>query len=141
MLTLKELGVDNLVHFDYIDPPTPQTLAVALELLPNLGTINEDANLTKLGEIMGEFPLDLQMAKMLVHSSKFNCSIEMLSIVAMLSAPNCFIRRRNAQRIADEEKTKKFHVDGDHLTLLSVFHAWKQNGEDATWCYNNFLDI
>ena len=141
MLILKKLGVDNLVNFDYIDPPVPQILAAALELLHNLGAIDEDANLTKLGEIIGEFPLDPQMAKMLVHSPKFNCSMEILSIVAMLSAPNCFIRQRNAQKIANEAKAKFSHIDGDHLTLLNVFHAWKQNGEDATWCYNNFLDI
>jgi len=141
VLTLKKLGVDNLVHFDYIDPPAPQTLAAALELLFNLGAIDEDANLTKLGEIMGEFPLDPQMAKMLVVSPQFNCSLEILSIVAMLSSPNCFLRPRNAQKMADEAKVQFFHVDGDHLTLLNVFHAWKQNGEDATWCYDNFLDI
>ena len=31
-------------------------------------------------------------------------------------------------------------MDGDHLTLLNVFHAFKQNMEDPQWCYDNFVN-
>ena len=30
---LKKLGIDDLVHFDFMDPPAPETLMRALELL------------------------------------------------------------------------------------------------------------
>jgi pre-mRNA-splicing factor ATP-dependent RNA helicase DHX15/PRP43 len=33
VLTLKKLGIDDLVHFDFMDPPAPETLMRALELL------------------------------------------------------------------------------------------------------------
>ena len=29
---------------------------------------------------------------------------------------------------------------GDHLTLLNVYHAYKQNGEAQDWCYDHFLN-
>lgn len=29
---------------------------------------------------------------------------------------------------------------GDHLTLLNAYHAWKANGEDSQWSYDNFLN-
>lgn len=29
---------------------------------------------------------------------------------------------------------------GDHLTLLNVYHAYKQNAESHDWCYENFLN-
>jgi hypothetical protein len=32
------------------------------------------------------------------------------------------------------------HLSGDHLTLLNVYHAWKANGEDSQWSYDNFLN-
>nr|CAB3451956.1 unnamed protein product [Digitaria exilis]CAB3455716.1 unnamed protein product [Digitaria exilis] len=60
---------------------------------------------------------------MLVISSKHNCSNETATIAAMLSAPNCFLRPREAQKAADEAKTRFGHIDGDHLTLLNVYHA------------------
>ncbi|GLJ09223.1 hypothetical protein SUGI_0104130 [Cryptomeria japonica] len=140
VLTLKKLGIDDLVHFDFMDPPAPETLMRALELLNYLGALDEDGNLTKLGELMSEFPLDPQMSKMLVISPEFNCSNEILSITAMLSVPNCFLRPREAQKAADEAKTCFAHIDGDHLTLLNVYHAYKQNNEDSTWCYENFIN-
>lgn len=85
VLNLKKLGIDDLVHFDFMDPPAPETLMRALEVLNYLGALDDDGNLTKLGEIMSEFPLDPQMSKMLVVSPEFNCSNEILSVSAMLS--------------------------------------------------------
>lgn len=57
----------------------------ALELLNYLGALDDDGNMTELGAIMAEFPLDPQLAKMLIASTEFNCSNEILSITAMLS--------------------------------------------------------
>jgi pre-mRNA-splicing factor ATP-dependent RNA helicase DHX15/PRP43 len=57
----------------------------ALELLNYLAALDDEGNLTPLGEIMAEFPLDPQMAKMLIVSPEFGCSNEMLSLTAMLS--------------------------------------------------------
>ncbi|KAH7676381.1 RNA helicase protein [Dioscorea alata] len=140
VLTLKKLGIDDLVHFDFMDPPAPETLMRALEVLNYLGALDDEGNLTKLGEMMSEFPLDPQMSKMLIVSPEFNCSNEILTITAMLSAPPCFVRPKEAQRIADEAKAQFSHIYGDHLTLLNVFHAYKQNNEDPQWCFDNFIN-
>ena len=57
----------------------------ALELLNYLAALDDEGNLTPLGAIMAEFPLDPQLAKMLIVSPEFKCSNEILTIVAMLS--------------------------------------------------------
>uniref|UniRef100_A0A1B0GNJ7 RNA helicase n=1 Tax=Phlebotomus papatasi TaxID=29031 RepID=A0A1B0GNJ7_PHLPP len=85
VLQLKKLGIDDLVHFDFMDPPAPETLMRALELLNYLAALDDDGNLTDLGAVMAEFPLDPQLAKMLIASCNHNCSNEILSITAMLS--------------------------------------------------------
>lgn len=79
---------------------------------------------------MAEFPLDPQLAKMLIASCENNCSNEILSITAMLSVPQCFVRPNEARKAADDSKLRFAHIDGDHLTLLNVYHAFKQNMED-----------
>lgn len=88
VLQLKKLGIDDLVHFDFMDPPAPETLMRALELLNYLAALDDDGNLTDLGAVMAEFPLDPQLAKMLIASCNHNCSNEILSITAMLSGEN-----------------------------------------------------
>jgi len=57
----------------------------ALELLNYLAAIDDDGELTELGSMMAEFPLDPQLAKMVIASCDCNCSNEILSIVSMLS--------------------------------------------------------
>ncbi|KAI5565039.1 hypothetical protein POPTR_014G117900v4 [Populus trichocarpa] len=94
VLTLKKLGIDDLVHFDFMDPPAPETLMRALEVLNYLGALDDEGNMTKLGEIMSEFPLDPQLSKMLVVSPEFNCSNEILSISAMLSVSQYYLMKQ-----------------------------------------------
>ena len=57
----------------------------ALELLNYLGALDDDGELTQLGSMMAEFPLDPQLAKMVIASTDFGCSNEILSITALLS--------------------------------------------------------
>lgn len=144
VLTLKKLGIDDLVHFDFLDPPAPETLMRALEMLNYLGMLNDDGDITDIGDQSSEFPLDPQLAKMLIESPKHRCSNEILSIAAMLSVPMVFVRPREAAREADEAKQRFAHLDGDHLTLLNTFHAYKQySGEGldpGQFCYDNYVN-
>jgi len=141
VLQLKKLRIDDLVHFDFMDPPAPETLMRALELLNYLGAIDDEGDLTELGSMMAELPLDPQLAKVLIASNDYSCSNEILSLTAMLSVPVCFIRPNDARRQADEAKLRFAHVDGDHLTMLNIYNAFIHNYQDSQWCYENFLNF
>ena len=52
----------------------------ALELLNYLGALDDDGELTELGSMMAEFPLDPQLAKMVIASTDYSCSNEILSL-------------------------------------------------------------
>ncbi|WVQ93389.1 hypothetical protein IAU59_000458 [Kwoniella sp. CBS 9459] len=141
VLELIKLGIKDLVHFDYMDAPAPETIMRALELLNYLAALDDDGNMTPLGAIMAEFPLDPQLAKMLIVSPEFGCSNEMLSLTAMLSVPNVFMRPASQRKEADLAKAQFTHPDGDHLTMLNVYHAYKSNEHDAkNWCWQNYLN-
>lgn len=66
VLMLKSLGIDDLINFDFMDPPPPETLIRALEQLYALGALNDDGDLTKLGRRMAEFPCDPMLAKAII---------------------------------------------------------------------------
>ncbi|KAJ1549100.1 hypothetical protein HK405_009784 [Cladochytrium tenue] len=140
VLQLKKLGIEDLVHFDFMDPPAPETLMRALELLNFLDALNDDIELTDVGRLMAEFPLDPQLSKALIASPAKRCSNEILTIVAMLSSPNCFVRPNDQRKKADEAKAEFNHPEGDHLTLLNVFQAYTENNCDPQWCYRNYLN-
>ncbi|KAL2149529.1 hypothetical protein VTH82DRAFT_8180 [Thermothelomyces myriococcoides] len=143
VLELKKLGVEDLVHFDLMDPPAPETMMRALEELNYLACLDDDGELTALGSLASEFPLDPTLAVMLISSPEFYCSNEILSIASLLSVPQIWIRPNNERRRADEMKQQFAHPDGDHLTLLNAYHAYKgaeRAGEDMKkWCHEHFL--
>ena len=88
---------------------------------------------------MAEFPLDPQLSKMLIVSPDYKCSNEVLTIAAMLSVSNVFMRPKEYAREADEAKMQFAHEHGDHLSLLNAYDAYLQNGSDPKWCYDNYL--
>jgi ATP-dependent RNA helicase DHX8/PRP22 len=139
VLTLKALGINDLLGFDFMDPPPVQTLIAAMEQLYSLGALDDEGLLTRLGRKMAEFPLEPQLSKMLIQSVEFGCSEEILTIVAMLSVQNVFYRPKEKQAQADQKKAKFFQPEGDHLTLLTVYEAWKKNGFSNPWCFENFI--
>ena len=49
VLQLLKLGIKDLVHFDFIDPPAPETMMRALEQLHYLGAIDDNGNLARKG--------------------------------------------------------------------------------------------
>ena len=61
VLLLVRVGFRDLFRFDYLDAPAPETLMRALELLNFLAALDDDGNLTPLGSMMSEFPLDPQV--------------------------------------------------------------------------------
>ncbi|QRV81026.1 pre-mRNA-splicing factor ATP-dependent RNA helicase DHX15/PRP43 [Ceratobasidium sp. AG-Ba] len=139
VLELCRLGITNLVQFDYVDAPAPETIMRALELLSYLSAIDQEIQLTLVGGMMAEFPLDPQLAKLLIISPEFKCSNEILTIVAMLSVPNVWVRPVQARREADAAKSRFAHPDGDHIALLNVFNSYVENKSDKNWCWENFV--
>jgi pre-mRNA-splicing factor ATP-dependent RNA helicase DHX15/PRP43 len=85
VLQLKKCGVHDLVHFDLLDPPAPEVLMRALELLHTLGALDDECELTPIGEMMSEFPLDPQLTKMCVEGARYGASNEAIILAAMLS--------------------------------------------------------
>ncbi|MCO5563108.1 hypothetical protein L7F22_016744 [Adiantum nelumboides] len=74
ILTLKKLGIDDLVHFDLMEHPAPETLMLALALLNYLGTLDDDGNLPKFG-VLGATSSSIDTSRDLLLSFSFDgCS-------------------------------------------------------------------
>lgn len=139
ILMLKAMGINDLLHFDFMDPPPTNTMLTALEELYALSALDDEGLLTRLGRKMADFPMEPSLAKVLIAAVDLGCSDEILSIVAMLSMPTVFYRPKEKQTQADQKKAKFHDPHGDHLTLLNVYNGWKQNKFANPWCFENFI--
>ncbi|EED95910.1 ATP dependent RNA helicase [Thalassiosira pseudonana CCMP1335] len=139
VLQLKAMGINDLLGFDFMDPPPVATLVGAMEGLNALGALDDEGLLTRLGRKMAEFPLEPNLSKMLLLSVDLGCSDEILTITSLLSVDNPFYRPRDKQGQADMKKAKFHQAEGDHLTLLAVYKAWEASKFSNPWCFENFI--
>lgn len=139
ILMLKAMGINDLLNFEFMDPPPAQTMVNALHDLYNLDALDEQGFLTSFGRKMSEFPMEPALAKTVIESTELECVDEVLTIVAMLSVQSVFNRPKDKQAAADQKKQRFHSVYGDHITLLNVYRAWDLNGRSAGWCKDNFI--
>ncbi|KAI5410222.1 pre-mRNA-splicing factor ATP-dependent RNA helicase DEAH1 isoform X1 [Lathyrus oleraceus] len=143
VLTLKSLGIHDLLHFDFMDPPPAEALLKALELLFALSALNKLGELTKVGRRMAEFPVDPMLSKMIVVSEKYKCSEDIISIAAMLSIGNSIFYRPKDKQVHADNARLNFHTGnvGDHIALLKVYNSWKETNYSTQWCYENYIQV
>ncbi|CAI7791894.1 unnamed protein product [Closterium sp. NIES-53] len=141
VLLLKSLNIDNLLDFDFLDPPPQENILNSMYQLWILGALDNTGALTKTGRRMVEFPLDPALAKLLISGDQFGCVNETLTMVAMLSVPSVFFRPKDREEESDAAREKFFVPESDHLTLLNVFQQWKSNGYRGDWCSDHYLHV
>ena len=141
ILVLKAMGINDLLHFDFMDAPATSSVLHSLEELYALSALDDEGLLTRLGRKMADFPMEPSLSKVLIQSVELGCSDELLSIVAMVSAVqnSVFYRPKEKQQQADQKKARFHDPHGDHLTLLNVYNGWKNSAYSKPWCFENFI--
>ncbi|KAL8866395.1 MAG: hypothetical protein Q9174_006327, partial [Haloplaca sp. 1 TL-2023] len=141
VLLLKSLGINDLIEFDFMDPPPAETLIRALEQLYALGALNDRGELTKIGRQMAEFPTDPMLAKSILAADKHGCVEEVLSIIAMLGEASALFYRPKDKKIHADSARARFTVKegGDHFSLLNIWNQWVDSDFSYVWARENFL--
>ncbi|KAM3413504.1 hypothetical protein BST61_g11575 [Cercospora zeina] len=141
VLLLKSLGINDLINFDFMDPPSPDMLIRSLEQLYALGALNDKGELTKVGRQMAEFPTDPMLAKAVLQADKEGCVDEVLSIIAMLGEAAALFYRPKDKKLQADAARARFTVKegGDHLTYLNIWNQWVDADFSYVWAKENFL--
>lgn len=143
ILQMKALGIDNVLRFNYLTPPPSELMINALEVLYSLGALDEYAKLTKpLGLRMAELAVGPMMAKALLSAKSFGCLSEIITIAAMISIDGSVWFHDEEEKMRMETVRRKFAAEeGDHLTLLNVYHAFDNAGKNrARFCKDHLLN-
>eukprot|EP00300_Choanocystis_sp_HF-7_P040761 c7266_g1_i1.p1 GENE.c7266_g1_i1~~c7266_g1_i1.p1 ORF type:complete len:365 (+),score=75.31 c7266_g1_i1:285-1379(+) len=140
---LKALGVDDIVHFDFLSPPPLDSLLYALETLHALKVLDSSGRLSEpLGTSISEFPLDPLLAIACLSSDAYDCTEDVLSVAALLSLPPAFHTVRELQDKAAKAKQIFAVAEGDHVTLLNVMTVYLNTpvNERETFCNQHCLN-
>lgn len=152
VLLLKSLGVDDVLRFPFLDAPPTESLVGALTHLYVLGALDHDGQLTRLGLLMSQFPLDPPLSKMIVASAiaasdgddDDGCSEEMVSLASMLSVglTNLFVRPRGKEQQAEAAKqrlVRRSPEGGDFLLLIEAFRQYLAAESSRDQCCQEYF--
>jgi ATP-dependent helicase HrpB len=95
VLHLLTTGETDVERFPWLDPPRPETVAQALDLLDRLG-LRADGRLTPLGETVGRLPVHPRVGRLLVEGQRLGVADRAALAAALLSDRDPFTREPNA---------------------------------------------
>ncbi|XP_030838003.1 ATP-dependent RNA helicase DHX33 [Strongylocentrotus purpuratus] len=142
VLQIMALGIKNVLTFDFMDPPPRESLEAALKHLELLGAVSRERHLhlTPIGKEMSTYPLDPPMSKVIISAKDYGCLEEILTIVSVLSVES-ILHSPMSKRDKALAAWKKFYCsEGDHVTLLSVYRAFKAVKNKKEWCRENYIN-
>ncbi|HEY8924354.1 MAG TPA: ATP-dependent helicase C-terminal domain-containing protein [Polyangia bacterium] len=94
VLTLRALGVRDVIGFDWLTPPPVEALTIADELLRRLGATDAGGGLTARGRRMLRFPLHPRLGRLLVEAEDREVGEEGAILAALIGERD--IRERGA---------------------------------------------
>ncbi|KAJ3082419.1 hypothetical protein HK102_001713, partial [Quaeritorhiza haematococci] len=110
-------------------PPSNGNIRRALEELQSLGAVDGQEQLTPLGRVLADLPLDPWIGKMVLQSVIFGCLDPILTVAASMGMGRGIFAIHPEERAAAREHIARFFTLGcgsDQLTVLNAFLAYKK---------------
>ncbi|MBP6268313.1 MAG: ATP-dependent RNA helicase HrpA [Rhizobacter sp.] len=122
ILRMKALGLGLVEDFPFIEPPPRRAIADGYQLLAELGAVDDQNELTPMGQELARLPLDPRVGRMILEARSRQALTEVLIVASAMSVQDVRDRPLEAQQAADEAH-KKF--DDDRSEFLGDLKLWK----------------
>ncbi|WWD17693.1 hypothetical protein CI109_102134 [Kwoniella shandongensis] len=130
-----------------IEPPESNRIVAAMDVLRMLGAIDVHQNLTSLGRVLLQLPVEAAIGKLCLYGSFFRCLDSALTLAAVLTNRDPFLAPIALKKQADEIKDSWSPVAfrSDPLAIVAAYNVWSamdDRGEYRSanaFCSDNFL--
>jgi ATP-dependent RNA helicase DHX36 len=135
-----------------VEPPLPQAVERALELLEDIGALARDAagggeRLTGLGRHLAALPLPPALGKLLLHGALFKVLDPVLTVACCMAYRDPWVlpaapEARREATLARGALAREAGGASDHLAAAAAFAAWKAaraRGNDRAFAARNFV--
>ncbi|CAO2821942.1 unnamed protein product [Amaranthus hypochondriacus] len=144
-LQIKSLQLGGVSEFlsKALQPPEPLSVQNAIDFLKIIGALDENENLTLLGQNLSKLPVEPKLGKMLILGAMFQCLDPIMTVVAGLSVRDPFLTPFDKKDLAESAKAQfSAREFSDHLALMRAFEGWKDAEREQSgyeYCWRNFL--
>ena len=130
-----------------IEPPAPDRIKAAMSDLQMVGAIDNAQNLTPLGRVLLQLPVDVQVGRLVLYGSFFRCLDQALTLAALMTNREPFVSPMHlkVEAAAAKNSWSPTEFRSDALASLRAYNVWwgmQSRGEYVSanrFCSDNFL--
>jgi len=145
ILQMKALRLGEIERFPFIDKPDPRFVKDGYRLLRELGALQPNDGLTRIGQQLARLPLDPRLGRMLIAAAEHGAVTETLTIASALSVVDPRERPMDQRQTADQAHREFLDKGSDFVTLLNIWNGYQTTSREGTrgqlraWCKSHFL--
>ncbi|KIY52731.1 P-loop containing nucleoside triphosphate hydrolase protein [Fistulina hepatica ATCC 64428] len=130
-----------------IEAPPAERVEAAMHDLQTVGALDEQQNLTMLGRVLLQIPIDTSIGRLVLYGSLFRCLDSALTLASIMGNREPFVAPMHLKTEARSAKEKFTNADyrSDVLAAMNAYNEWwKMQGanrfvEANRFCSENFL--
>ena len=130
LLRMLALGMHDVERFPFIDPPDRRHVNDGLRLLRELGALDADDNLTKVGRRLARLPLDPRIGRMLLEADSLGCVADVLVIASFLSVPDPREWSSTRKGPAQDARDRFTDARSDFLGVVNLWRRFRSVAKD-----------
>jgi ATP-dependent helicase HrpA len=133
LLQMISVGVvstpDDVARFPFVEPPDTRAIRDGVQLLTELGALEEAdgvTQLTEIGRTLAQLPMDPRLARMVIEGSRHGVAREVAIVAAALSIQDPRERPAEQRAQADQLHARFADPRSDFLTYLNLWEYVKE---------------
>ncbi len=131
ILRMKALRLGEIEDFPFLDPPDRRAINEGYRVLEELGAIDEEGHLSKLGSELARLPIDPRLGRMILGGRDEGALREVVIIAAALGLQDVRDRPTAERQRADEAHQRWRDEGSDFASYLKLWAHW-QDARDKT---------
>ena len=148
ILRMKAFNLGDIETFPFLNPPDSRAIRGGLALLHELGAMDLNGEVSRIGMELAKLPVDPTIGRMLLQARRERCLAEMVVIAAALSIQDPRERSAENRQKADQAHKAFAHPDSDFLTLVKLWsECAREMGQGRSksalrkFCNSNYLSF
>jgi ATP-dependent helicase HrpA len=139
ILQMSALRLGDPEDFPFVEAPDKRMIRDGFKLLFELGGVNDNHRITKIGQQLSRLPIDPRLARMLIEAERNGALREVSIIVSALSIQDPRERPMDKQQASDEKHNRFKDTDSDFLSILKLWEYYQE--KQAELSQNQFRKL
>ncbi len=145
ILQMKSLRLGNIEDFPFVENPDSRFINDGYRLLQELGAVDEDNEITKVGKILATFPVDPRISRILLEAAELNCLNELLIIGSAMGTQDPRDRPFEKQGAADQAHGEFQSELSDFIFYMNLWNEYHKASKELSqnkmrkWCKQRFV--